>query len=208
MILPMKRIPHGILCVLALFAIGISAYAQFTLNVRPVAPGTAELSFTREARYYYCLESSGDLNGTFVPASGWMLGDGLSTTWNLNFPAVPSSGGGGTVTAAENTFSLYPFGNGRTLVTWTDQTDSRFSAIVAQDYSALPPIVIVPGSATTPGTFLLVGRIAWDSAYLALAPALAPRRAASLPHTPPDSQRCHERRHIRRHVRPRSRRGH
>ena len=58
----------------------MSVVAQFTLNLSPVSPGTAELTFTRAPGYYYCLESSPDLTGTFTQASAWIAGDGLATT--------------------------------------------------------------------------------------------------------------------------------
>ena len=88
----MKRIPRGILCVLALLALVVSARAQFTLDLHPISPGTVELRFTLEPDYYYCLESSGDLTGTFAPASGWMLGSGSEAAFWLNVPpGIPAS---------------------------------------------------------------------------------------------------------------------
>ncbi len=44
-----------------------SAKAQFTLGLRPVAPGTGELRFTLDPGYYYCLESSGDILRAALP---------------------------------------------------------------------------------------------------------------------------------------------
>ena len=158
---------------LALFFASISAQAEFTLDLMPVAPGVAALQFFRAPGYYFCLESSADLTSGFVPASGWMLGDGATATWPLTFPTSPATGGTSTTTAGD-TFSLYPFHNGKTLVTWRDPADSRFSVLVAQDYSALPPIVVVSENASVPNAMLLVGRIAWDPAYEALVPALLP----------------------------------
>ena len=64
--------------------------AQFTLGIRPVAPGTGELCFTLEPGYYYCLESSGDFTGTFSPASSWMLGDGVESVIGIRDEIAPS----------------------------------------------------------------------------------------------------------------------
>ncbi len=158
---------------LLLFA-SLSALAEFTLNLSPVSPGAAELKFTRTPGYYYCLESSGSLTGTFAPASGWMMGDGLLATWPLTYPTSPATGGGGTATASSDTFTLYPFDSGKTLVTWKDPAGVPYSALVVQNYATLPPLINVPGSATTPSLFLLVGRIAWSPSYEALDPALLP----------------------------------
>ena len=101
---------------LALFFVSISAQAEFTLDLMPVFPGVAALQFFRAPGYYYCLESSADLTSGFVPASGWLLGDGATATWPLIFPTSPATGGTSTTTAGD-TFSLYPFHNGKTLVT-------------------------------------------------------------------------------------------
>ena len=59
---------HFALCFLRLAV--ASTPAQFTLKIQPVTPGSGELRFTLAPGYYYCLESSGDLTGSFVPASG------------------------------------------------------------------------------------------------------------------------------------------
>ncbi len=158
---------------LLLFA-SVSALAEFTLNLSPVSPGAAVLEFTRAPGYYYCLESSGNLDGTFAPASGWMMGDGLLATWPLTYPTSPANGGGGTATASSDNFTLYPFDNGKTLVTWKDPAGAPYSALVVQNYATLPPLINVPGSATTPSLFLLMGRVAWSPSYEALDPALLP----------------------------------
>ncbi len=92
----MKRIAR-FLFVLSLLAAGlVSARAQFTLGLRPVSPGTGELRFTLDPGYYYCLESSGDLTGSFAPASGWMLGNGGEAAWTIHYPTSPTAGGGGS----------------------------------------------------------------------------------------------------------------
>lgn len=93
--------------------------------------------------------------------------------------------------AAGYGFSLYPFGSAstgdvaKTLVTWTDASDTRYRVLVTADYSALPPLVNVPGSGTLPYVLLLSGRIDWDSAYEVLVPALLPSaQLAVLTHLP------------------------
>ena len=168
------KFPFRHICVcLVLHLAGVSAPAQFTLDIQPVSSGAGQLRFTLEPDYYYRLESSGDLLTAFAQASGWMLGNGTVATWPLNYPTGPVSGGS-SVVAASDTFSLYPFANGRTVVSWRDLADVRYNAIVTQDYTALPPTVEVPESETTPGTMLLVGRIAWHPAYDGLSASLLP----------------------------------
>ena len=159
---------------LALFLATISARGQFTLELHPVSPGTGELRFTLEPGYYHRLENSGNLATGFSPASGWMLGNGNEVTWPIHYPTSSTSSGVGTAVAAGDTFSLYPFPNGKTLVTWTDLADARYSVLVADNYSALPPTVVVPENGTVPSAMLLVGHIAWDSAYEALASTQLP----------------------------------
>ncbi len=171
---PWKRLVRGILCALSLLTLVVSVRGQFTLEIVPVSPGTGQLGFTLFPGYYYCLEKSGDLAVGFHPASGWMLGDGNPVTWPVHYPASPASSGGGTAVPAGDTFSLYPFANGKTLVTWTGPADARYSTLVVQDYSALPPTVVVPENGTVPSALLLVGRIAWDPAFETLDPALLP----------------------------------
>ena len=95
----------------------LPAHAQFTLGLHPVSPGEAALTFTREFGYYYSLESTPDLTSTFAASSGWLAGDGLPMPWSLHYPVNPSSGGGNPVNSNLDTFSLYPFDNGKTLVT-------------------------------------------------------------------------------------------
>lgn len=159
----------------------MSVVAQFTLHLGPVfpaTPGQAEITFTREPGYYYCLESSPDLDGTFTQASAWIVGDGLPKTWPLTYPISPATGGGGQVTPT-TTFSLYPFAeNGKTLVSWRDASDTRYSAIVTRNYTTppniLPPTLIVPENGPAPGLFLLVGRIAWIDDYGDLLETLLP----------------------------------
>ena len=119
------------LCLTLLLA-SVSARAQFTLDIQPVSSGAGQLRFTLEPGYYYCLESSGDLLTAFAQASGWMLGNGTVATWPLNYPTGPVCGGSGVV-AASDTFSLYPFENGKTVVSWRDLADVRYNAIVAGD---------------------------------------------------------------------------
>ncbi len=170
---------------LASLALIISAQAQFTLDLRPIAPGAGELRFTLNPGYYYCLESSGDLTGTFAPASGWMLGNGLLKTWTLNYPTNPAAGGGGTGATGGEVFSLFPFTNGKTLVTWFGPAEARFSVLMAADYAGLPPFVNVPGSGSAPYVLLLSGRIDWDSAYETLVPTLLPAaQQTALTHLP------------------------
>ena len=103
-----------------------------------------------------------------------MLGNGMPATWPIHYPASPSSSGGGTGVAAGDAFALYPFPNGKTLVTWNDLGAGHHSALIAEDYSFLPPLVNVPSTPTTGSLMLLVGNLAWDSAYDALAPTLLP----------------------------------
>ena len=102
-----------------------------------------------------------------------MLENGLSATWTLNYPTSPESGGGSGATGGD-VFSLFPFDNGKTLATWLGLADERFSVLVAQDYSGLPPFVNVPGSGTAPNALLLSGHIAWDPAYEALVLSVLP----------------------------------
>ena len=65
---------------LALCIATVSARAEFTLDISPVAPGTGVLGFTLEPDFYYRLEISGSLTTGFAPASGWMLGNGSLVT--------------------------------------------------------------------------------------------------------------------------------
>ena len=165
------KVPRFLLC---LAIASLSAEAEFTLDISPVAPGTGVLGFTLEPNFYYRLEISGTLTTGFAPASGWMLGNGSPVTWPIHYPTNPSASGGGAPVAAGDTFSLYPFENGKALVTWSGPADARYSVLVAQDYSALPPTVVVPENGTMPSSMLLAGRIAWDPAYEALVSALLP----------------------------------
>ena len=173
---------------LALVLAGISAQAQFTLDIRPVAPGTGKLRFTLDSGYYYCLESSGDLTGSFAPASGWMFGSGNEMAWTIHYPTSPASSGGESGATSGYAFTLYPFpspNNGKTLVTWTDSSETRFRVLVAANYSTLPPLVIVPGNGTTPAVLLLVGGLEWNDAYTAFDPVLLPAaQHAVLAHLP------------------------
>lgn len=128
----------------------------------------------RASGYYYCLESSSSLLGSFTQASGWMLGDGNAVTWPIHFPTSPASSGGGAGAASGDIFSLYPFDNGKTLVTWNDPAGAQYSALIVEDYSFLPPLVTIPATATAGSLILLVGNIGWNPAYTALDPALLP----------------------------------
>ena len=159
---------------MTLLLAALPTHAQFTLNLSPVSPGSAQLQFTREPGYYYSLESTRDLTTTYTPASGWMMGDGLPATWPLHYPINPAASGGSTSITSSDTFSLYPFENGKTLVTWKDLSDTRYSALITEDDSTLPPTVVVPSNATAPGMFLLIGRVAWNPSYEALSPSLLP----------------------------------
>ncbi len=103
-----------------------------------------------------------------------MLGNGLLKTWTLNYPTSPAAGGGGSGATGGDVFSLFPFANGKTLVTWFGPAEARFSVLVAGNYSGLPPFVNVPGSGPVPSVLLLSGRLDWDSAYEALVPSLLP----------------------------------
>jgi len=152
---------------LAFLASVVAASADFTLDLNPVSAGTAELRFTREPGYYYCLEQSTDLDTGFTQASGWMLGDGNLVTWPIQYNVTPPSGGGAS-SAGSYTFTLFPFSNGKTLVSWFDGMGTRYNALVAEDYTELPPIIIVPGDETKPELSLLIGQLSWDSAYEAL----------------------------------------
>ena len=150
------------------------ASAQFTLNVFPVAGGSAQLEFTRDVGYYVSLEEASDLKGTFTAASGWMLGDDLLVSWPIHFSVSSTSGNSGGTTATLDTFSLYPFGNGKTLVTWSDSGGVRYSALVVQDYSTLPPLMVIPGSANNGSLMLLVGALAWESRLPIARPGSSP----------------------------------
>ena len=103
-----------------------------------------------------------------------MFGSGNEAASTIHYPTSPASGGGGSGATAWYGFTLYPFDNGKTLVTWTDSSDARFRALVATDYSALPPLVTVPGSGTAPGVLLLLGGIDWNPACETLTPTLLP----------------------------------
>ena len=58
----------------------------------------------------------------------------------------------------------YPFANGKTLVTWNGLAGASYRALIVEDYSFLPPLVSVPGTATLDGLMLLVGSLAWNAA--------------------------------------------
>ena len=88
------RPARGIGCLLAFLATALSARAQFTLDLHPVAPGTMALGFTLEAGFYYAVDSSADLRAGFVQASGWMLGDGSTVSWPIYYPVGPAASGG------------------------------------------------------------------------------------------------------------------
>ena len=143
-----------------LFSAAASAQEPFVLNLSRTTPGTAELSFTREAGYYYRLEESPNLLTGFSAASAWMLGDDSLAAWSIQYSVGSAPGGSGGTTAGSDTFDLYPFSNGKTLITWTDSTETRYRAIVAQDYLSLPPLLLVPGTETSVRLFLLVGHVA------------------------------------------------
>ena len=76
-------------------------------------------------------------------------------------------------------FTVYPFVNGKSLVTWNDSEGTLQRALVAQNYSALPPLLTLAGSQTTPYLTLLLGNLAWEPIYETLDPALltAPQQA-------------------------------
>lgn len=162
-----------ILCALGLLSAAVSAHAQFTLDLVPVSAGAANLTFKLESDFYYSLEKSDSLSSGFTSASGWMLGDGTLVTWPVHYPTAPaSSSGGSAVLATGDTFSVYPFANGKTLVTWDGSGGTLPRALIAQDYSTLPPLLTLHGSQTTPYLTLLLGNLAWDPAYNTLSPAL------------------------------------
>ena len=154
-----------------------SALAQFTLDLSPVSPGSAQLQFSRTAGYYYRLEKSTDLHSGFVEAGGWMVGDDSLVTWPIHYSVSPPSNGGSETTALSDTFTLFPFSNGKTLVTWVDVAGTRYSTLIVQNYSTLPPLLSLPGSTATAtrSLMLLAGVLAWSSAYEALDPALLPQ---------------------------------
>ena len=109
--------------------------------------------------------------------------------WTIHYPTSPASSGGESGATSGYAFTLYPFpspNNGKTLVTWTDSGETRFRVLVAANYSTLPPLVIVPGSGTTPAVLLLVGGLEWNDAYTAFDPALLPAaQHAVFAHLPP-----------------------
>ena len=144
----------------------ISSRAQFTLDIRPVSPGTGELKFTLEPDFYYQVEGSYSLTSPFAPMSGWMLGDGSEVTWPIHYPASASSGSGSPAPlASAETFSVYPFANGKTLVTWDGFTAVPSAVLIEDDYTFLPPLLTRPATATTGSLTLLLGALAWDPAY-------------------------------------------
>ena len=157
---------------LTLAAAQVSAGAQFTLDISPVAPGTGVLGFTLEPNFYYRLESSGSLTSEFAPASGWMLGKGNPVTWPIHYPTGAASSTTTTTATTGDIFSVYPFDNRKTLVTWSSGGNTNCNALIAQDYSSLPPLLTLSGSPTTPHLTLLVGSLVWSPAYEALDPAL------------------------------------
>lgn len=169
---PSIKIPFcRLLCALGLLGATVFAHAQFTLDLVPVSPGAANLVFRLEPGFYFSLEKCDSLSSGFTPVSGWMLGDGTLVTWPIHYPTSSTSS---TTTAATtgDTFSVYPFTNGKTLVTWEGSGGALHRALIAQDYSTLPPLLNLPGSQTTPYLTLLLGNLAWDPAYEALDPAL------------------------------------
>ena len=150
-----------------------SANAQFTLEIVPVSPGSANLVFRLDSGFYFSLEKSDSLSSGYTPASGWMLGNGTLVTWPIHYPTSPASSDGGSgTTATGDTFSVYPFDNGGTLVTWNGSSGALHRALIAQDYSGLPPLLTLSGSETAPYLTLLLGSLAWDPAYTTFDPAL------------------------------------
>ena len=169
---------HFAFCFLLLAV--LSAPAQFVLHLSPVSPGSAQLQFMRASSYYYLLEESADLKAGFTAASGWMLGDDGLVTWPIHYNVSPPSSGGSGGTVLVDTFALYPFNNGKTLVTWSDIAGTMYRVLVVQDYSTLPPLVSLPGSATVSSLLLLVGDLAWNFSYETLDPALLPQEQQSV----------------------------
>ena len=154
-----------------LFLATVSARAEFTLRIAPVAPGTGAITFTLEEDFFYSVEGSADLTAGFAPMSGWMLGDGSEVTWPIHYPTSPASSPATAATTGD-VFTVYPFANGKSLVTWDASGGTLRRALIAQDYSALPPLLTLSGSETTPYLTLLLGSLAWDPAYETLDPAL------------------------------------
>ena len=150
-------------CVLATAA--SSSLAQFTLNFTVTSPGEVQLGFVSEAGYYYCLESAANLNAGFTAASGWLRGDGTSIAWPVHYGIQQSTGGTGNPVFTGKIFSLYPFANNKTLVTWSDGATGQYNALVEQNYTMLPPLLNVSESNAGPSLLLLVGRLDWNAAY-------------------------------------------
>jgi hypothetical protein len=113
----LRSLATGCVC---LMAIATPAPAQFILNLSSTAPGTAQLSFSSEPGYYYCLESSTNLDTGFAPASGWLVGDGTAIAWDLHYVTSQPASGNPAQPGSTIAFSFYPFPNQKTLVTWTD----------------------------------------------------------------------------------------
>ena len=157
----------------AVFAVVVSAHAQFTLQIVPISPGTGAITFTLEPGFFYSVDSTPSLAAPVTPMSGWMLGNGTLVTWPIHYPTSPASSGGGSgITAIGDTFTIYSFDNGKSLVTWDASGGTLSRALIAQDFSTLPPLLTLPGSQTTPYLALLLGNLAWDPAYDTLDPAL------------------------------------
>ena len=114
-----------------------SARAQFTLDLTPASPGTGALTFTLEQGFFYSVEGSTDLTA-FTPLSGWMLGDGSEVAWPIHYPISPASNPA-TAGATRDVFSIYPFANGKSLVTWDGSGGTLRRALIEQDFTALPP---------------------------------------------------------------------
>ena len=93
----------------------------------------------------------------------------------------PAASGGGTGTAGGETFSLYPFTNGKTLVAWGDDSTAHGSALLEENYVELPPLLTVPATAMGNALMLLVGRVEWNPLFATL-PPLTPAQLTTLSH--------------------------
>ena len=149
------------------------AQEDFVLHLVPGNSGVAELQFEGAPGWYYSLEQAQSLTAAFSTASGWIAGYGQTASWLIYCPiqqeAAPESEG----TVGE-TFTLYPFGHGSTLVTWPAADGTLHRVYIAQDLSGLPPLLTLPEIEGSPAMLLLFGAISWDPNYEALSADLLP----------------------------------
>ena len=112
------KLVHNILAALGAFVAAVaSAAGQFVLDLSPVSPGDAELRFTREPGYYYCLEKSTDLNAggdegcdrSRANHGDDRRADGIATVYyRLSLPAtLPGPSIAAPITATTGTSRLF-----------------------------------------------------------------------------------------------------